>query len=183
MARRLREEAEGAVHHVWARGNRKGPIFLDDHDRATYLRLLGSFAAAHGWRCLSYCLMRNHVHLLIETPQPNLGAGMQRLHGEYAQYFNERHGLTGHVFQGRFGSSRIRSDAQLVITAAYIALNPVEAGLCERAEAWSWSSYAATIDGLAPAWLDADRLVGYFGGLSGGDGTRAFRKLVAADAT
>jgi putative transposase len=179
VARRLRYEAEGALHHVWARGNRRQPIFLDDRDREVYLRLLGEFAGALGWRCLSYCLMRNHVHLLIETPRGNLAIGMQRVHGEYARYFNERHGLTGHVFQGRYGSRRVDSDAQLVLTAAYIALNPVEAGLCERAEAWRWSSFGATSAGSAPGWLDADRLVGYIAGATGGDGGDAFRALVA----
>ena len=85
--------------------------------------------------CLSYCLMGNHVHLLIETREPNLGAGMHRLHGAYAQWFNRRHGFVGHVFQNRYESVTIENDPQLWVTAAYIARNPVTAGLCASAGA------------------------------------------------
>ena len=111
------------------------------------------------WRCLAYCLMDNHVHLLIETPEANLGSGMQWLHGFYAQAYNERHGRVGHVFQGRYGAVRITSDEQLWTVAAYIANNPVEGGLCARPEDWPWSSHAAAILGRpSPDWLDVERL-------------------------
>ena len=86
-----------------------------------------------GWRILSYCLMGNHMHLLIETQEPNLGTGMHRLHGGYAQYFNRRHGFSGHLFQDRYDSVTIENDAQLWTAAAYIARNPVTAGLCRTA--------------------------------------------------
>ena len=102
--------------------------------------------------------MDNHVHLLLETPQTNLGAGMQRLHGVYAQTHNKRHGRSGHVFQGRFGANRVTTDAQLWVTARYIARNPVEAGLCARPEEWQWSSHASILANAAPPWLDRERL-------------------------
>jgi putative transposase len=146
MPRQPREESEGAIHHVYARGNRSAPIFLDDGDRQRYLRLLGRGIRKQEWECLSYCLMTNHLHLLIETPRANLGVGMQRLHGDYALTFNLRHDLTGHVFQGRYGATRIKSDEQLVTVARYIAANPVKAGLCHREEDWQWS------------WRDDERL-------------------------
>jgi hypothetical protein len=111
--------------------------------------------------------MENHVHLLIETREANLGAGMQRLHGLYAQTYNERHGRCGHLFQGRYGAVRIQSDEQLWTVAAYIALNPVEAGLCERPDQWPWSSYGATTGRPSPEWLDVARLLWYFEGLGG----------------
>ena len=98
------------------------------------------------WSCLAYCLMHNHIHLLVETPQPNLGAGMQRLHGLYAQTFNKRHKRCGHLFQGRYGGDRVRTDEQLLTAARYIALNPVEAGLCERPDEWPWSSHAGVLE-------------------------------------
>ena len=156
------------MHHVFARGNRRQLIYLDDIDRHTYLMLLGRVVRRMAWRCLAYCLMDNHVHLLIETPKPNLGAGMQRLHGVYAQTFNVRHGAVGHVFQGRFGASRARSEGHVWQAAAYIACNPVDAGMCTRAEAWAWGSHA-TVTGhsVAPPWLDTRRLLEHFTSLGG----------------
>jgi putative transposase len=179
MPRKHREEVAGAVVHVFARGNRRQDIFLGDADRGLYLSLLGQVVVRQRWRCLAYCLMDNHVHLLIETPEPNLGAGMQRLHGVYAQTFNKRHGCCGHVFQGRFGANRVKSDAQLWMTARYIALNPVEAGLCARPGDWGWSSHAATLGEPGPAWLDVRRLLGFFAAW-GGDGRARYADLTAA---
>ena len=92
---------------MYARGNGGQEIFLDDADRWRYLAMLGDVVVRMRWRCLAYCLMRNHVHLLAETPAANLGAGIQRLHGRYAQKFNERHRRSGHVFQGRYGAVRV----------------------------------------------------------------------------
>src|SRR2546423_3250668 len=163
MPRRPREELAGGIHHVYARGNDRRAIYVDDFDRAAYLTTLGRVVSIKGWRCLAYCLMDNHVHLLIETPEPNLGSGIQRLHGQYAQAHNERHGRSGHLFQGRFGANRIRSDQQLLGTAAYIARNPVESGLCTRPDQWRWGSHRLTISPPAPDWLDVDRLLSYFG--------------------
>jgi putative transposase len=168
MPRRPREELEGAVHHVFARGNDRRDIYVDDVDRRVYLAMLGRVTRRQRWRCLSYCLMPNHVHLLVETPDANLGAGMQRLHGDYAHTFNERHGRCGHVFQGRFGSIRMVTDEQLWAAAAYVALNPVTAGLCNAPDEWPWSSHGSTIETRrTPAWLDAARLLSYFEGLGG----------------
>ena len=109
-------------------------------------------------------MLSNHYHLLLETPQPNLSAGMQRLNGAYAQAFNHRHGVDGHVFQGRFQSRVVDSDAYLIWLVRYIALNPVEAGLCSRAEDWPWSSYAAMIGKVRkPDFLTTDWLLQRFG--------------------
>jgi putative transposase len=168
MPRRPREELEDAVQHVFARGNDRRDIFLDDLDRRIYLLMLGRVTRRQRWRCLSYCLMPNHVHLLVETPHANLGAGIQRLHGDYAQIFNERHGRSGHVFQGRFGSVRMETDEHLWTAAAYIALNPVTAGLCRAPEEWPWSSHRSTIGARRrPRWLDTERLLSHFEGLGG----------------
>jgi putative transposase len=180
MARRPREESEGAIHHVYARGIARREIYVDDVDRRIYLATLARVTRRQRWRCLAYCLMPNHVHLLVETPLANLGAGMQRLHGDYAHVFNERHGRSGHVFQGRYGSVRIVTDEQLWAVAAYVALNPVEAGLCERPEQWRWSSHLSTIDGRArDSWLDVERLLSYFEGL-GGDPRQRYAALTGA---
>ena len=177
MPRKLREEAQGAVHHVYARGNDRRRIFLDDVDRLGYLRILGETIVRTGWRCLGYCLMNNHVHLLIETPEPNLAVGMRRLHGGYAQLLNARHGRSGHVFQGRYGAVRVKDDSQLWTTVRYIAHNPLEAGLVGTADAWPWNSHAAVVGGDGPPWLDVERLLGYFGGI-GGQPLARYRAMV-----
>jgi putative transposase len=178
MARPPREELAGAIHHVFARGNAKDRIYLDDADRERYLVILGKAVVRQRWRCLAYCLMDNHVHLLIETPAPNLGRGMQWAHGLYAQAFNRRYERVGHVFQGRFGAIRMKSDAQLLLAARYIARNPVEGGLCSEPGDWPWSSHATTFDRAGPAWLDTPRLMDFFGA-SGGEARRRYADFVA----
>ena len=129
--------------------------------------MLGAVVKRCRWRCLSFCLMDNHVHLLVETPLPNLGEGVRRLHGPYAQLFNERHDKVGHVFQDRYGARRIRDDVHLVTTLRYIARNPVEAGLCAGERDWRWGSSAMLAAGVAPPWLDAARVSEYLAAMKG----------------
>jgi len=163
VARKPREHLAGGIFHVYARGNARDAVYRDDADRLAYLRMLGRTVSKMGWWCLAYCLMDNHVHLLVETPQANLSRGMQRLHGGYAQAFNARHGRSGHVFQGRYGAVPMKSDGQLWAVAAYIARNPLEANLCERPEDWPWSSYRSTFGAATPDWLAIDRLFSHLG--------------------
>jgi REP-associated tyrosine transposase len=178
MPRKPREEEAGAIVHVFARGNNRQRIFRCDYDRELYLSLLGQVIARQGWLCLSYCLMHNHVHLLVETPEPNLAVGMQRLHGLYAQTFNKRHRRCGHVFQGRFGGTRVRTDEQLLTTARYIALNPVEASFCDAPAEWPWSSHPAVVGRVAgPRWLAVERLLGFFG-MWGGEPRARYAQFV-----
>lgn len=183
VPRKPRAEFEAGVWHVYARGNNRQVVHHDERDRRTYVAMLAAEVERHAWRCLSYCLMPNHVHLLVETTQPNLGRGMQRLQGDYARWFNKRHGRSGHLFGERFGATWIGDDAHLWTAARYVARNPVEAGLCEEPGDFAWSSYAATVGGTAPAWLDVDRLLELFGGDPTG-GTRQpidrFATFVAA---
>ena len=165
------------MHHVTARGNDRRRIFDDDADRSAYLALLGAVAVRVQWHCLAYCLMGNHVHLLIETPEPSLGYGMQRLHGRYARQLNDRRGRSGHVFQGRFKSELLRTDAHLMATVAYIAANPVDAGLCRSPEQWPWSSHAVALTGAGPSWLATRRMLAYYGA-AGGDPWRRYLDAV-----
>ena len=158
VPRKLREEEEGAIHHVFARGNNRGALFVDDVDRVAYLEFIGRAVTRCGWLCLAYCLMGTHVHLLIETPRPNLAAGMQGAHSRYAELFNARHARSGHVFQGRYGGVRVRSDAQLIGVAQYIDRNPVDAGLVSSTSQWPWGSAGALARDEAPGWLAAERL-------------------------
>jgi REP-associated tyrosine transposase len=177
MARKPRMEVEPGVHHVWARGNRRQTIFLADADRHIYLGLLGRCVDRMDWSLLAYCLMGNHVHMLVETRRPNLAAGMQRLHGHYAGDFNRRHRQSGHLFQGRYETNSIEDDEQLLSTLGYIAANPVYAGLCNTAEEWRWSSHGALSRGAAPAWLDQPAVYRYLEA-SGGDPHDRYLELI-----
>jgi REP element-mobilizing transposase RayT len=181
MARKPRDEEAGAIHHVFNRGNDKRLIYRDDADRRAYLRLLEGVIVWAGWRCMGYCLMSNHMHFLVETPKPNLGDGMQRLHGRYARRFNDRHGRSGHLFQGRFQNVRVTNDQQFWTTVRYIARNPVEAGLCLRPDEWAWSSHGGVLVERSPEWLDVARLLEYFSG-DGGDPSERYRVLIDGDA-
>ena len=174
MPRRSREEEEGALHHVFARGSRKAQVFHDPADRHVYLDLLSRTVDKHAWLCLAYCLMGNHVHLLVETPRTNLGLGMQYLHGRYGAYYSRRYALPGHVFHGPYGSKRVKDDAQLWTAVRYIARNPVEAGLCARPEEWVWGSH-----GRRPEWLAHARLLEFFAA-AGGDAAARYDALVEA---
>jgi REP element-mobilizing transposase RayT len=163
MARPLRLEYPGAVYHLTSRGNARAEIFLDDADRESFLRVLGSVVERFAWRLYAYCLMGNHYHLLAETPVPNLSRGMRRLNGVYTQRFNRRHGRAGHVLQGRFNSIVVERERYLLELTRYIALNPVRAGIVRSPGDWRWSSYRATA-GLcpAPSWLAATPLLHRF---------------------
>lgn len=167
MNRRERREQANGVFHVSARGNNRELLFYDDADRERYLKMLAAVVELTRWRCLSYCLMPNHIHLLLQTPTPNLGRGMQRLHGSYAQKLNARHGRCGHVFQGRYDAVPVEDDPQFWVAARYIARNPVKAGLCERPEDWRWGSHRAVVDGSAPGWVDRPRLLELFSSAGG----------------
>jgi len=152
MPRRPRIVAAGATYHVVSRGNRRQPIFTDDHDRQLFLRVLDDVVTRHSWRCGAYCLLSNHFHLLVETPvaAEDLAQGMHRLNGRYAQWFNDRHEVVGHLFQGRFHSTLIEREGHLLEVIRYVFLNPVRAGACERPDDWRWSSFPMTL-GNAPA--------------------------------
>jgi REP element-mobilizing transposase RayT len=178
VPRPLREQVEDGIYHVYARGNRRGLLFRDDADYAHYLALLGGVVIAKRWQCLAYCLMPNHVHLLVAISEPNLARGIQHLHGLYAHAFNARYELSGHLFQGRYGSKPIRDDAQLLSVLRYIALNPVDGNLCLRAGEWPWDSYGAVRSSDAPHWLDVEGLFRHLS-LWSRDPRRSYADLVS----
>jgi putative transposase len=167
MPRRLRDQPAGSIHHITARGSRRGTVFVDDDDRRAFIAALGECQRATGWTCMAFCLMTNHYHLLIELTAPCLSVGMQVLNTTHAVRFNHRHEGTGHVFDARFHSTLVDDPEYGQDVVRYIALNPVRAGLCERPEHWPWSSYPAAIGlsraapGVSPdealRWFDGDR--------------------------
>jgi REP element-mobilizing transposase RayT len=144
MARPLRIEFSGALYHITSRGNDRCPIYCDGVDRLNFLEQLTRGCNRYSWLCHAYCLMTNHYHLLVETQEPTLSKGMKYLNGSYTQCVNKRHARTGHLFQGRFKSVLVDSDAYLLELARYIVLNPVRARMVHSAEDWAWSSYRAT---------------------------------------
>lgn len=165
MARPLRLEFPGALYHVTSRGDRREDIYLDDTDRVRFLDLFVEVCERYNWRCHAYCLMTNHYHLVTETPEGNLSAGMRQLNGVYTQRFNRRHDRVGHVFQGRYTAILVEKDNYLFELARYVVLNPVRANMVQRVEEWPWSSYRATAGNVdAPPWLEVDGLLGRFSG-------------------
>lgn len=164
MARPLRLEFSDAVYHVTSRGDRREAIYEDDADRARFLDLLAQVIEAFNWMCPAYCLMSNHYHLVIQTPDGNLTKGMRHLNGVFTQLSNRRHGRSGHLFQGRYKAIVVDADRYLLELARYVVLNPVRAGMVIEPGAWPWSSYRATAGAVpAPAWLATDGLLAHFG--------------------
>ena len=178
MARPLRIEYPGAVYHVTSRGNEKKPVFKDDTDRQNFLNTLQHVNKRYNWICHAYCLMTNHYHLLIETPDGNLALGMRQLNGVYTQLFNKRYGRTGHLLQGRYKAILIQKDSHLLEVCRYVVLNPVRAKMVERPEDWKWSSYLATAGKTKPhPCLTTDWVLGQFSGKRG-KAEQEYRKFV-----
>jgi REP element-mobilizing transposase RayT len=164
MSRPLRIEYPGAVYHVTSRGDARRPIFADDTDRMLFLDVLASMVSRFNWLCHAFCLMNNHYHLLIETPEGNLSRGMRHLNGVYTQRYNRRHRKPGHVFQGRYKAILVERESYLLELCRYVVLNPVRAKAIEGPDAFEWSSYRATA-GLAdiPDYLTVDWVLSHFG--------------------
>jgi len=163
MARPLRIEFPGAVYHITSRGNAKQVIFLDNQDRDIFIEILSTVVERFHWFCHAYCLMDNHYHLIIETPEGNLSRGMRQLNGVYTQVFNQRHQRIGHLFQGRYKAIIVEKDSHLLSLCRYVVLNPVRAGVVRKPEGWVWSSYRATI-GVAkrPGFLKVEWVLSQF---------------------
>jgi len=182
MARRPRKELPDGLAHVTCRTVRRFPLFRTERDAAAYLDLLDFVTREVAeWQVLTYCLMPNHVHLVVDARVEQLSLAMQRLNGLYAQGFNREHGYRGHLFQGRFHAKPIRDEAHLPGSIRYVLRNPVRAGLCDQAANWRWSSYRSCA-GLEPPrpFLAAKRVLSLFG--NDEDAARtAFRDFVADD--
>jgi putative transposase len=164
MPRRPRFQEPGAIYHLTSRGTEGRSIFLDDLDRELFLTMLGEVIELRSWMCPAYCLMTNHFHLLIQTPEPDLALGMHGLNGAYANFFNRRHNHVGHLFQSRYKSIVIEQESHLLESCRYVVNNPVRAGICRKPGYWRWSSYRATAGYVAPPrFLDVDWVRAQFG--------------------
>jgi putative transposase len=164
MARPLRVDYPGAMHHVFIRGVARTVVAVDDSDYEHSLMLLGRALPRFGLRCHAWCYLPNHSHLLVTSDLGILSRGMHWLGTCTAQAFNRRHERSGHLYQGRFGSRLVEDDDYLLELARYVPLNPVKAGLCDSPEEWQWSSYSATAGlGVSPPFLDVAPLLGMLG--------------------
>jgi REP element-mobilizing transposase RayT len=170
MPRPLRIEYPGAIYHVMNRGDRREPIFKDDRDHQRFLATLGEVCVKTQWEVHAFCLMHNHFHLVVETPQANLVAGMKWFLGTYTARFNRRHKLFGHLFSGRYKSLVVdgSGNGYLRTVGDYVHLNPVRAKLLASEQpltTFRWSSYPEYLKepGNRPSWLRVDRLLGEHG--------------------
>jgi putative transposase len=180
MARRLRIEFEGAIYHVMARGNGRQRIVHDDEDRQRLLEALRRAAERCGWEVLAFVFLSTHFHLLIRTPRPNLGRGMQQFLSSYALWYGRRRQRVGHVFRGRYRAEPIEDESYYWTVSRYLHLNPVRAGLVERPADWRWSSYPGYARASARLpWVAYDVLLSAWRGDPGGaDAARAYRRFV-----
>ena len=160
-------EYPGAIYHVMNRGDRREAIFRDDADRKRFMETLGEACVRSGWQVHAYCLMPNHFHLVVETPQPTLVAGMKWFLGTYTGRFNRRHKLFGHLFSGRYKSLIVDGSGSgyLRTVCEYVHLNPVRAKLLRPEQAlreYRWSSWPDYLKKAKkrPAWLRVDRVMG-----------------------
>jgi len=157
MARKLRIEFEGAIYHVLNRGNYRRDLFTNAGEAQAFVGALQEAVKIHGWRLHAYAVMRNHYHLALQTPQPNLKDGMHWLQSTFATRFNRLHGERGHLFQGRYQALLVENDASLGRLVNYIHLNPVRAGIVppEQVASFRWSSLRAFVGGERFAGLEA----------------------------
>ena len=166
----LRVQFPGAIYHVLSRGDRREDIFLDDTDRQEFLKTLAEACQKTGWQVHAYCLMNDHFHLVVETPNANLVEGMRWLLSAYTSRLNRRHQLFGHVFSGRYMALLVEGSGKgyLRTVCDYVHLNPVRAKKLKRKErllVFPWSSLAwyMTTPAHRPGWMRVDRLLGEHG--------------------
>jgi REP element-mobilizing transposase RayT len=164
MGRARREFAPGEIYHVFSRGSNRQEIFRYDSDHIDFLGCLERVVSRYRLECLAYCLMPNHFHLVVETPDGRLSDAMKALNGRYSLRFNRRYECDAHLFKNRFGAVLQSSDSQLICTLRYAVRNPVEAGISADPGGWPWSSYRASVGEVAPPrFLALRRLLSYFG--------------------
>ena len=182
MARKVRIEYEGAVYHVMARGNRREAICRDDTDRQEFLSLLGQVCDKTGWLIHAYVMMGNHYHLMLETPDANLVAGMKWFQSTYTTRYNNRHRVVGHLFQGRYKAIVVEAEKGFFRRLAeYIHLNPARAGMIRGGaalESYLWSSYPHYLrrPGKRPLWLVAEEVLSASGFADSLSGRREYRE-------
>jgi putative transposase len=172
----FRIEEPGGIYHVTANSVHGTSLYRDEVDRLKFFELYAEEVEDSAWSVLEHCLMTTHYHVIFVLKKPTLSSGFQRLQSRYARWFNRRHARRGAMWQRRFHSELIESDQHLFEAIRYVALNPVRAGICERAEDYDWSSYASAIGTQYPdPLIDEEALLSLFAR----DAARARRRLQA----
>ncbi len=160
MSRPLRIEYRDAWYHVMNRGRRAERVFLHDNDYQLFLTVLKESATLWNVNICAYCLMPNHYHLLIQTPDANLSRCMRHINGVYTQRFNRRHQVDGQLFRGRYKSILIGEENYLVDLLRYICFNPVKAGIVTKPEQYQWSCYNDYLSAKPPNdWLNRELIL------------------------
>ncbi len=178
MARPLRIEYASALYHVMSRGNERRPMARDDMDRQRRLEWLQRTVDSYDWELYAFCLMSNHDHLFLATPEANLSAGMQFLNSSYTSYFNRRHRRSGHLFQGRFKAHLVETQGHYLELSRYIHLNPCRAGARDRPQQYRWSRYGGYfLESKMVSWVRYDRVLRELG-RNPKVGRIAYRKFV-----
>lgn len=167
MPRKPRIHAPGAVYHVILRGNARQDVFADERDRLRFYDILGTSAERFRYRILAFCLMGNHVHLMMQVGDVPLSRIMQNVSLRYTRWFNWRHQKCGHLFQGRYKAILVDADAYLLELAAYLHLNPVRAKLADDPAAYRWSSHRAYLGKETLPWLDPAPVLSQFADIVG----------------
>jgi len=163
MARPLRLEFAGALYHITSRGNERKPIYFEESDFDSFMLLLGQVCEQFNWVVHAYCLMTNHYHLLVETPDANLSKGMRQVNGLYTQFINRKYKRVGHLFQGRYKAILVDKEAYLLELSRYIVLNPIRANMVANLDDWPWSSWHSAMGRCVfPDWLATDALLRLF---------------------
>ena len=166
MSRPLRIEFPGAVYHVMNRGSAYQKIFINNEDNELFLRTLSETHSLWGIEVFAYCLMDNHYHILLRTPEGKLSRAMKHLNGLYTQRFNKNHGRDGALFRGRYKAILVDADAYLTSVVRYIHLNPVEAKCVKRPQDYRWSSHRLYLeDKNVPQWLKGQEVLNHFASL------------------
>lgn len=162
MSRKPREWYPGTACHITARGNRRTTIFHEPVDYIKYLEFLEDIREKYPFTLHSYCLMTNHLHLQLETPENYIPEIIQKLHTLYAIYLNKKLDIDGHVFQGRYGSNIIISQKYFLTVNRYIHRNPLEANIVQKAEDYPWSSYSAYLGLTENPHIDRTKTLSFF---------------------
>lgn len=164
MTNKRRENYPGAIFHITARGNHRNDIFKDDEDFQVYCSFLESAIEHFKGKFLiyCYCLMDNHVHILMKTEDLHIGNFIARVHSIYAKYFNTKYRYIGHLYQDRYHTEIIESDAQMLTTSRYIHLNPVRARMVTKPEEYKWSSYNIFIGLTQDRFTVSQKILSYF---------------------
>ncbi|MGD7023568.1 REP-associated tyrosine transposase [Rossellomorea vietnamensis] len=159
MPRRKRIWFPGAMYHITSRGNRKDTIFHEKDDYIYYLHLLEKAQKRFPFKLHSYCLMPNHIHLLIETETHSPSVIIHYIHSLYARYFNNKYRYIGHLFQNRFDDKIIKDWKHMMDTSRYIHLNPVKAGMVKNPEKYPWSSYKTFIANYEEPIINSNKII------------------------